>query len=59
MHLVDIINVRSIIGLANVEHWVEAENKVIYNAMYWRQVFNYCTLELSVFLTVSDRQGLG
>lgn len=44
----DIINVVSVTSPANVNQWIEENDDEIQDALYWRQAFDYRTLELSV-----------
>jgi hypothetical protein len=46
--VVDIINVVSVTGQANVTHWLEENDEEILNSLYWRQALDTRTLELSV-----------
>jgi hypothetical protein len=45
---VDIINVNSVVGVAQVRQWIESTDDEVHDALYWRQAFNLATLELSV-----------
>ncbi len=47
-HIVDVINVLSIVGHAKVKQWIEADDDEILDALYWRQAFDYYTSQLSV-----------
>jgi hypothetical protein len=48
LHLVDIIHATSVIGVAEVAHWVEGDDDETQTSLYWRQAFNCNTSELSV-----------
>lgn len=49
----DIINVVSVTSPANVNQWIEENDDEIQDALYWRQAFDYRTLELSVGILTS------
>jgi hypothetical protein len=53
---VDIINVVSVTSLATVNHWVEENDEETQSALYWRQAFDFRTLELSVSWTSPRRK---
>ncbi|KJK73565.1 hypothetical protein H634G_11180 [Metarhizium anisopliae BRIP 53293] len=44
----DVINVISIVTEAQVHQWIESNDEEVRDALYWRQVFNIATLQLSV-----------
>jgi hypothetical protein len=45
---VDVINVVSIVAVAQVHQWIESNDDEAHGGLYWRQAFNLKTLELSV-----------
>ena len=46
----DIINILSVVKKVTVHQWVESEDGVVQDALYWRQVFDYLTCQISVCL---------
>jgi hypothetical protein len=45
---VDVIDVLSVMGRAEVQHWREADAEDVQQSLYWRQVFNIHNLQISV-----------
>ena len=44
----DVVNVVSIVAVAQVREWIESNDDEVHDSLYWRQAFNFETLELSV-----------